>query len=80
VALNTINQPNRWWLKFTFGNLNEHKNDPLSRALDKKNYRPVSILTTILKIYEMVLSDRLVEFFNNIFYVLLKRFIAVRPH
>jgi hypothetical protein len=34
---------------------------------DKKNYRPVSILPTISKIYEMVLSDQLVEFFNNIF-------------
>ena len=40
------------------------KNDPL----DKKNYRPVSILPTISKIYEMVLSDQLVEFFNNIFH------------
>ena len=34
----------------------------------KKNYRPVSILPTISKIYEMVLSDQLVEFFNNIFH------------
>jgi hypothetical protein len=40
------------------------KNDPL----DKKNYRPVSILPTISKIYEMVLSDQLVEFFINIFH------------
>jgi hypothetical protein len=30
------------------------KNDPL----DKKNYRPVSILPTISKVYEMVLSDQ----------------------
>jgi hypothetical protein len=41
------------------------KNDPL----DKKYYRPVSILPTISKIYEMVLSDQLVEFFNNIFQI-----------
>jgi hypothetical protein len=40
------------------------KNDPL----DKENYRPVSILPTISKIYEMMLSDQLVESFNNIFH------------
>jgi hypothetical protein len=32
------------------------KNDPL----DKKNYRPVSILPTISKVYEMVFSDQLI--------------------
>jgi hypothetical protein len=40
------------------------KNDPL----DKKNDHPFSILPTISKIYEMVLSDQLVEFLNNIFH------------
>ena len=55
------------------------KNDPL----DKKKYRPVSILTTISKIYEMVLSDQLVEFliiFFMIFYVLSESAMDVRPH
>ena len=36
--------------------------------LDKKNYRPVSILPTISKVYEMVLSDQLTEFSENIFH------------
>jgi hypothetical protein len=55
------------------------KNDPL----DKKKYRPVSILPTISKIYEMVLSDQLVEFliiFFMIFYVLSESAMDVRPH
>ena len=38
------------------------KNDPL----DKKNNRPVSILPTISKVYEMVLSDQLTDLFENI--------------
>ena len=49
--------------------------------LDKKNYRPVSILPTISKVYEMVLSDQLTEFFENIFmiiYVLLGKAMVVR--
>jgi hypothetical protein len=37
------------------------KNDPL----DKKNYRPVSILPTISKVYEMVFSDQLTDLFEN---------------
>ena len=41
-----------------------HKNDD---PLDKKNYRPVSILPTIYKVYEMVLSDQLTDLFENIF-------------
>ena len=36
--------------------------------LDKKNYRPVSILPTISKAYEMVLSDQLTDLFENIFH------------
>ena len=40
------------------------KNDPL----DKKNYRQVSILPIISKVYEMVLSDQLTDLFENIFH------------
>ena len=48
-----------------------HKtNDPL----DKKNYRPVSILPTISKVYEMVLSDQLTDLFENIFHAFLCAF------
>ena len=46
------------------------KNDPL----DKKNYRPVSILPTISKVYEMVLSDQLTDLFENIFHTFLCAF------
>jgi hypothetical protein len=53
------------------------ENDPL----DKKNYRPVSILPTISKVYEMVLSDQLTDLFENIFqlfYALLEWVMVVR--
>ena len=46
------------------------KNDPL----DKKNYQPVSILPTISKVYEMVLSDQLTDLFENIFHTFLCAF------
>jgi retron-type reverse transcriptase len=46
------------------------KNNPL----DKKNYRPVSILPTISKVYEMVLSDQLTDLFENIFHAFLCAF------
>lgn len=39
------------------------KNDPL----DKKNYCPVSVLPTISKVYEMVLSVQLTEFVQKYF-------------
>ena len=39
------------------------KKDPL----DKQNYRPVSILPTISKLYERTIHDQLTEFFDNIF-------------
>ena len=39
------------------------KKDPL----DKQNYRPVSILPTISKIYERAIHDQLTTFFDNIF-------------
>ena len=39
------------------------KKDPL----DKQNYRPVSILPTISKLYERTIQDQLTEFFNNVF-------------
>jgi hypothetical protein len=42
--------------------------------LDKKNYRPVSILPTISKVYEIVLSDQLTDLFENIFHTLLCAF------
>ena len=46
------------------------KNDPL----DKKNYWLVSILPTISKVYEMVLSDQLTDLFENIFHTFLCAF------
>ena len=46
------------------------KNNPL----DKKNYRPVSILPTISKVYEMVLSDQLTDLFENNFHNVLCAF------
>jgi retron-type reverse transcriptase len=46
------------------------KNDPLN----KKNYRPVSILPTISKVYEMVLSDQLTDLLENIFHTFLCAF------
>ena len=55
------------------------KDDPLS----KKNYRPVSILPVISKIYEKVMSVQLSEYFDNIFhdfYVLLGKVMDARPH
>ena len=39
------------------------KKDPL----DKQNYRPVSILPTISKIFERAIHDQLTDFFDNIF-------------
>ena len=39
------------------------KNDPL----DKENYRPVSILPIISKVYERTMHNQLSEFFYNIF-------------
>ena len=39
------------------------KKDPL----DKANYRPVSILPALSKIFERILADQMMEFFNDIF-------------
>ena len=39
------------------------KKDPL----DKANYRPVSILPALSKIFEKILADQMTEFFDNIF-------------
>ena len=39
------------------------KNDPL----DKKNYRPVSVLTNISKVFEKVICEQLCLYFNDIF-------------
>ena len=46
------------------------KKDPL----DKQNYRPVSILPTISKLYERTIHDQLTEFFDNIFSLFLAAF------
>ena len=40
------------------------KND----ALDKENYRPVTILPIISKVYERAMHNQLPEFFDNIFH------------
>ena len=42
--------------------------------LKKENYRPVSVLTGISKLYEMVLNDQLSVYFNNVFEKLLSAF------
>ena len=46
------------------------KNDPL----DKENYRPVSILPIISKVYERAMHNQLSEFFDNIFHPYLAAF------
>ena len=43
------------------------KDDPL----DKENYRPVSILPLLSKVYEKLLYDRLSDYVENIFNVIL---------
>ena len=42
--------------------------------LNKKNYRPVSILTGISKVFENIMNDQLLEHFNDIFHALLSAF------
>ena len=42
--------------------------------LNKCNYRPVSILTTISKIYESILNDQLCDYFKSIFDVFLSAY------
>ena len=46
------------------------KEDPFQ----KKNYRPVSILPTISKIFERTISDQLINYFENIFHDFLSAF------
>ena len=46
------------------------KNDKLS----KLNFRPVSILPSISKIFECVMNDQLMSYFVNIFHSLLSAF------
>ena len=48
------------------------KDDPFT----EKNYRPVSILPTLSKIYERLLSEQLTEHFNSIFHDFLSAFRA----
>ena len=50
------------------------KDDPL----DKENYRPVNILPLFLKVYEMLLYNRLSDYVGNIFNVILCGFRKVR--
>ena len=45
-----------------------------SDNLVKGNYRPVSVLTTISKIYESVVNDQMYDFFNELFEGLLTAF------
>ena len=45
-----------------------HKKD---NDMDKTNYRPVSILTTFSKIFESIIADQLVDYFNDIFHELM---------
>ena len=42
--------------------------------LNKKNYRPVSVLTSISKIFEYVINDQLLEYFRAKFHELLSAF------
>ena len=49
------------------------KEDPLN----KKNYRPVSILPTISKIFERILFDQLTKFSNKFFPLFLRGFRKV---
>ena len=46
------------------------KND----SMDKDNYHPVSILSTISKVYERAMHNQLSEFFDNIFHPYLAAF------
>ena len=48
------------------------KDDPFT----EKNYRPVSILPTLSKIYERLLSDQLTDHFNSLFHDFLSAFRA----
>jgi hypothetical protein len=43
-------------------------------TLDKSNYRPVSILPFISKIFERAIYDQLIVYFNNIFHPSLSAF------
>jgi hypothetical protein len=45
-----------------------------SNALDKSNYRPVSILPVISKFFERAINDQLVFYFSKIFHPYLSAF------
>ena len=57
-------------LKLAEGSSQFKKND----NLDKMNYRPVSILTAISKMYERAMSSQLIVYFDKIFSSLLSAF------
>ena len=42
--------------------------------LSKSNYRPVSVLTVMSKVYESVMNDQLTDYFSNLFEELLSAF------
>jgi hypothetical protein len=78
-----------WYIFFIFVNFNDtrmifiykqikqaqvvalHKKN---NALDKSNYRPVSILPVISKFFERAIHEQLTEYFNNHFYPFLSAF------
>ena len=73
---NTIAQPITNLINFSFdsnifpNSLKQAQVIPIFKKkdpLDKQNYRPVSILPTISKLYERTIHDQLTEFFDNIF-------------
>jgi hypothetical protein len=45
-----------------------------NNALDKSNYRPVSILPVISKFFERAIHEQLTEYFNNHFHPFLSAF------
>ena len=76
ACTNSIAQPISSLINFTFDtnsfprNLKQAQVLPIFKKkdpLDKQNYRPVSILPTISKIYERAIHDQLTTFFDNIF-------------
>ena len=49
-------------------------NATFNNALDKSNYRPVSILPVISKFFERAINDQLVFYFSKIFHPSLSAF------
>jgi hypothetical protein len=51
-----------------------HENKLPYNSLDKGNYRPVSVLPCISKIYERAIHDQLMDFLDKHFHPLLSAF------